>query len=407
MTAPWLSVIGIGEDGAAGLAPAARALIAAAETVVGGARHLSLAADAIPPAAERISWQGLAATLEAILSRGGRPVAVLASGDPMQFGVGATLARHVPPEQMTVAPHASAFSLVAARLGWPLDEAELLTVHGRPLETLALHLAPGARLLVLSADGDTPAAAAALLAGAGYGPSRIAVFERMGGGAERRLDGRAEAWDHPRAADLNTLAIECLAAPGTAVLGRVPGLPDDAFAHDGQLTKREVRAVTLAALAPWPGASLWDVGAGCGSVAVEWLRSHPRTRAVAIERDQRRAGLIAVNAARLGVPRLAVVCDAAPACLAWIADGPPDAVFLGGNVSAPGMLERCWAALRPGGRLVANAVTIEAEARLLAWHREHGGDLARLAVARLKPVGSLTGWDAMAPVTQYRGIKTG
>ncbi|MEO5375898.1 MAG: precorrin-6y C5,15-methyltransferase (decarboxylating) subunit CbiE [Alphaproteobacteria bacterium] len=398
--------MGIGEDGAAGLPPAARAALGDAACVFGGERQLALAAEAIPAAAERLPWAGLEETLAAIAARSGQRVVVLASGDPMLHGIGATLARRLPPGEMTVVPHVGAFSLAAARLGWPLDAVETLTLHGRPLAALALHLAPEARLLALSEDGATPAAAAALLVSHGFGQSRLAVFEHMGGPAERRHDGMARDWGSTRVADLNTLAITCAADDDAAIMGRVPGLPDDAYTHDGQLTKREVRAITLAALEPWAGALLWDIGAGAGSIAIEWLRAHPHTRAVAVERDPGRLSAIAANAARLGVPRLAIVQAEAPDGLSGL-PGPPDAVFVGGNVARPGLLEACWTALSPGGRLVANAVTLEAEARLLAWRETNGGDLVRIAISRLRPVGGLTGWDSLAPVTQYRGRKVG
>lgn len=394
---PWLSVIGIGEDGLAGVSPAARTLIEGAEVLAGGARHLAM----IPPgAAERLPWPSPFATgVEEILARRGRAVCVLASGDPMWFGIGATLARHVDPAEMTVLPHPGAFSLAAARMLWPLHEAAALTVHGRPIEALALHLRPGARLLVLSEDGRSPSLIADLLRTHGYGDSRMTVFEHLGGAAEARTDAAACDWE-AETADLNTVAVLCRAAPGVRVLSTAPGLPDDAFLHDGQLTKREIRAVTLAALGPLPGAVLWDLGAGCGSIAIEWMRAGGR--AAAVERSAARCGLIARNAAVLGVPGLDIVQGAAPAVLP---EGRPDAVFVGGGCSQPGLLDAAWAALPPGGRMVANAVTAEGEAALLAWRQTHGGALTRLAVSRLGPTGSLHTWHPAMPVTQYAGDK--
>jgi precorrin-6Y C5,15-methyltransferase (decarboxylating) len=398
---PWLAVVGIGEDGLAGLGGAARALVQSAETLVGGARHLAH----VPPGpAERISWaKPLGDTLAAIAARRGRRVVVLASGDPLCYGVGAMLARHFPPDEMTVLPQPSAFSLAAARLLWPLADCVALTVHGRPLDRLRLHLAPGVRLLALSEDGETPARAAALLRDAGWGPSAITVLEHLGGPLERRLDGTAERWEHGRAADLNTIAIECRPGPGARPLSRLAGLPDDAFAHDGQLTKRTVRAATLAQLAPLPGELLWDVGAGCGSIAIEWLRAGQGTRALAIERNAARCALIARNAAALGVPDLAIVQGAAPEALAGLP--VPDAIFLGGGANAAALWPVLWQALRPGGRLVANVVTLEGEARLATWHAERGGELLRLTVARAEPVGGLHGWRPAMPVTQLAVVK--
>ncbi|MBI3710970.1 MAG: precorrin-6y C5,15-methyltransferase (decarboxylating) subunit CbiE, partial [Proteobacteria bacterium] len=311
---PWLSIIGLGEDGLDGLAPAARTLLDAAETVVGGARHLAMLPNG---AAERLTWEvPLTKTVAQIAMRRGRRVVVLATGDPMWFGVGVTLARNFPRAEMIILPQISAFTLAASRMGWALAETETITLHGRPLDLLALHLAPGARLLVLSENGDTPEAVARFLATRGWGPSAIAVLEHLGSARERRIDGIAETWSLPRGADLNTLAIECHAAPGTKILSRAPGLPDEAFAHDGQITKREIRAATLAALVPLPGQLLWDVGAGCGSIAIEWMRAARFAQAIAIERAPARQALIAQNAAALGATRLQLVAGEAPAALA-------------------------------------------------------------------------------------------
>jgi precorrin-6Y C5,15-methyltransferase (decarboxylating) len=363
--------------------------------------------------AERLTWgDGVHRTAERIGQWRGRRVVVLATGDPMWYGGGANLARAFGPEDMTVIPHPGAFSLAAARMMWPLADVECLSVHGRPLETLNAFVQPGARLLVLSRDGDTPAQTAALLALRGFGPSTITVLEHLGGPRERRLDGVAETWNHPRVADLNTLAIECRPGPSPRLLPSVPGLPDALFENDGQLTKREVRAVTVAALAPLPGQILWDVGAGSGSVAIEWLRAAPRCRtaghrqaaATAIERDAGRCAAIARNAASLGVPQLEIVNGEAPEALAAIT-ARPDSIFVGGGAARPGLLDRCWDALLSGGRLVANVVTLEAVGRLVQFRRAHGGELTRLAISRAEPVGRLTAFRPMMDVTQYVGVK--
>lgn len=393
----WLTIVGIGEDGLAGLSPATRAVIERAEVLVGGERHLAMSPAS---SAERLAWATpLAATVPQIEARRGRRVVVLASGDPMWFGIGATLTSHFTPADMTVLPHAGAFSLAAARLGWPLAEATTVSLHGRALEALALHLAPGARILALSWNRDTPAAAAAYLAAAGWGPSELTVLEHLGGERERRCAGTAAAWAHPPGADLNTVAIVCRPGPQAVILPRTPGLPDDAFVHDGQLTKREVRAATVAALAPLPGQILWDVGAGCGSIGIEWMRAGNGAAAIAIERDPARRDYIARNAASLGVPGLQIVAGDAPAALAGLA--APDAVFIGGGLSTPRLVETCLAALKPGGRLVANVVTLEGEAALVALHGKHGGDLTRLAISRAAPVGPFQGWRSLMPVTQW------
>ena len=403
----WLSVVGIGEDGLDGLAPAARATIEAAEVLVGGARHLAHVPEGD---AERLTWAaGFAETFDLIEQHRGHPVVVLASGDPLFFGVGAKLADRFSMDEMTVLPAPGAFSLAAARLGWSLPDAALLTVHGRPVEALARHLFPDARLLILAADGESPGAVASLLVDHGFGPSPMSVFEHMGGAEEKRLDGTAAGWppaDRPNgpAADLNTIAVECVAGDGAKALSTVPGLPDDAFEHDGQITKREVRAATIAALAPLPGQVLWDLGAGSGAVAIEWMRAVDHARAVAVERNPERLAAIGRNAATLGVPALRVVEGDIAEVIGTLAP-PPDAIFLGGGVSVPGLLEACWGALEPGGRLVANGVTVEAQARLMDFHKRNGGALIRMGVARAAPVGSLSGFKPLMEVMQFAATK--
>jgi precorrin-6B C5,15-methyltransferase / cobalt-precorrin-6B C5,C15-methyltransferase len=397
----WLSVVGIGEDGLAGLSPAARTLVETAETVIGGQRHLAMAPNG---PAERIVWaRPLAATLGAIEQRRGRRVTVLASGDPLWYGVGVLLARHFNPDEMTVLPQPSAFSVAAARLGWAIADCACISLHARPLDSLRLHLAPRRRLLVLSEDGATPRSVARLLAGTGWGPSRLAVFEHLGGKREAAVSSSAEDWGDRLTADLNTIALECEAGPAARPLSRLAGLPDDAFEHDGQLTKREVRAATLAALAPLPGETLWDLGAGCGSIAIEWLRATEGGTAVAVERDSARAAIIARNAAALGVPSLQVIVGEMPERLPY--DGQPDAIFVGGGVGNPDLLPELWARLRPGGRLVANAISIEGERALLDWQARQGGWLTRITVSRAEPLGGHHVWRPMLSVTQLAATK--
>ena len=398
---PWLAVVGIGEDGVAGLAPVGRALIETAEVLVGGVRHLGMVSQGD---AERLVWERpLDRTIEAIAQRRGRNVTVLASGDPLWYGVGVTLARCFPPAEMTIVPQPSAFSLAAARLGWPVADCATITLHGRPLDTLRLHLAPGRRILALSEDGDTPRAVAQLLTGHGWGPSRLAVLAHLGGEREAVVEEEAQGWGERRVSALNTIAITCRSIPGVRALPLIAGLPDDAFEHDGQLTKREVRAATLAALAPLPGETLWDVGAGCGSIAIEWLRAGAGRSAVAIERVPNRAAVIARNANSLGVPELRVISGTAPEALD---DLPvPEAIFAGGGIGEPGLLPLLWTRLRPGGRLVANVVTAQGEARLLDWQMSHGGVLTRITVSRAEPVGPHHLWRSLAPVTQLAVTK--
>ncbi|GAA2875013.1 precorrin-6y C5,15-methyltransferase (decarboxylating) subunit CbiE [Streptosporangium fragile] len=397
-----VTVVGIGADGWAGLSAAARRELHAAEVLMGSARQLALIPE---PTAERVAWPSplLPALPALIASHRGRRVCVLASGDPMFHGIGTTLVRLLGAGRVRVLPHPSSVSLACARLGWAADRVDVVSLVTAPAEVLHARVHGGRRIIVLSADGRTPAQVAALLTARGYGGSPMAVLERLGGPEERVVSGTAAGWSLPAAHDLNVVAVECLADAGTVELPRVPGLPDDAYEHDGQLTKSEVRAVTLSRLAPVPGELLWDVGAGAGSIGVEWMRVHPDNRAVAVEARPDRAAAVARNAARLGVPGLSVVTGAAPAAL----DGleRPDAVFIGGGVTVPGVVEDCWAALRPGGRLVANAVTVESEAVLASWFGELGGDLVRLSVGRAAPVGGFTGWRPMMPVTIWTVVK--
>jgi len=398
----WLSVIGIGEDGLAGLSPIARSLLDRADVVVGGDRHLAMLPNNDPR--ERLSWASpLDATIDEILRRRGQTVCVLASGDPMCHGVGVTLTRRIPLAEMTIVPALSAFSLACARLGWSLAEVETFSLTHRPVSTIATALSSDARLLILSANKDTPAQVAALLIQCGYSRSKITVLEHMGGSQERQIEGIANTWDVQDVSNLNTLAIVCSADPGTVLLSRTVGLPDDAYHHDGQLTKREVRSVTLSTLAPLPGELLWDVGAGCGSISIEWLRSHPRCRAIAIERHLTRLQTIADNASALGVPHLKIVAGDAPEALQDLPQ--PDAIFIGGGATADRLLDVCWNALRPGGRLVINAVTIESEQIVLHYHRLYGGDLIRIGIQRADAIGTFLGWKPLIPVTQWKAIK--
>ncbi|WP_096704619.1 precorrin-6y C5,15-methyltransferase (decarboxylating) subunit CbiE [Magnetospirillum sp. 15-1] len=389
-----ITVIGIGEDGLDGLCPAARALIDGAEVLVGGARHLAM----IPAnGAERLEWASPFAHSRALLeARADRRVVVLASGEPLWFGAAATLIGWFGADGVAVLPHPGAFSLAAARLGWALQDCLFLTIHGRPVESLALHLAPGRRLLVLAEDRASPAKVAALLESRGFGPSRVAVLEHLGGPGERLTDVAGCT------SDLCVVAVECVAERGLRPLSLVPGLPDEAFEHDGQLTKRDIRATTLAALAPTPGQVLWDVGAGCGSIAIEWMRAGGH--AIAIESKPDRLERIARNAARLGVPNLEIIAGRAPDALPLDRE-PPHAIFVGGGVSEAGLLDICWSALGRGGRLVANAVTMEGEAALVALYGLHGGEMTRLSVAHLDRVGGFHAWHPALPVTRYVGWK--
>lgn len=394
-----VSVVGIGADGWSGLSGGARETLREAQVLIGGARQLDL----LPPecAGVRVGWPSplRPAVPRLLAEHRERRIAVLASGDPMFYGIGRALAEELGPEALRVVPHPSSVSYACARLGWPLEDTEVVTLVGRPAARLAASLYDGRRLLVLSADASTPATVAALLTSHGFGPSRLRVLEQLGGENEGHAEGVAESWTHESGDRLNVIAVECRASADALRLGSVPGLPDEAYEHDGQLTKRHIRAATLGALAPAPGELLWDVGGGSGSIAIEWMRTHPACRAVSVERDPVRAERIARNAERLGVPGLRVVTGPAPSSLAEL--DFPDAVFIGGGLTVPGLLDACWEALRPGGRLVANTVTLESEALLGERYRAYGGELVRLAVAHAVPVGGFTGWRQAMPVTQW------
>lgn len=398
----WLTIVGIGEDGIAGLGEEAKRRISESEFVFGGKRHLELAADLIKGGAEH--WSSpLDASIIAIKSRRGRGVVVLASGDPFFFGMGATLSRHIDPSEMIVLPAPSAFSLAASRLGWPLQDVATVSVHGRPIDLIRPHLQPGRRILALTSDEKGPAALAHLLQQCGFGRSEITVLEALGGDDERISVHVATQFGNPDFNVLNVCAIAVVADPDARVLTLANGLDDALFEHDGQITKREIRAVTLSSLAPRKGELLWDIGAGSGSIAIEWMLCDLAMRAIAIEENTERAARIARNACSFGVPGLRVVTGAAPDALTDLPT--PDTIFIGGGGSEGDVMERAIAALRPGGRLVANGVTLEMEAVLLDHHARLGGSLVRLDVARASPVGTMTGWRPSMPVTQWSWTK--
>ncbi|WP_426618508.1 precorrin-6y C5,15-methyltransferase (decarboxylating) subunit CbiE [Pseudomonas rustica] len=398
--APWLTVVGIAEDGFKGLGKNARRALMNASRIIGGQRQLDLLPVCIR--GERQLWPS-PFSLAPVLEQRGEAVCVLASGDPMFYGVGASLARQVPSDEMLILPAPSSCSLAAARLGWPLQEVSIVSLVARPLAALNAQLFSGVRLLLLSNDGQSPAAVAQLLRERGFGSSRMSVFEHLGGDAEQRIDASAHDWNLASTADLNVIAIECLADANTPRLSRLAGLPDSAFKHDGQLTKRDVRAITLARLAPTPGELLWDVGAGSGSIGIEWMRAHPSCRALAIEADDGRQQLIELNRDALGVPGLQLIRGKAPQALQGLER--PDAIFIGGGVTREGVLETCWERLKPGGRLVANAVTLQSEVTLMSWRERFGGELTRIHVAQAQPLGEFDTWRQALPITLLDLVK--
>lgn len=394
----WLAIIGIGEDGLEGLSPVARSLINQAEIIVGGDRHLSMLE--IGKRQQLVWGNPISETINQILSHRGRSVCVLASGDPLWYGVGVTLLKQIPQDEVIVIPASSTFSLACARLGWSMTEVETLSLCGRPASLLRAYIYPKAKLLVLSSDRHTPKIVTQILIDNGFEQSKFTVLEHLNGAKERIVSGVAQDWDYDHGdcwADLNAIAIECIPNHKAKILSRTVGLPDEAYHHDGQLTKKEVRAITLSALAPSAGELLWDVGAGCGSIGIEWMRSHPRNRAIAIEKS--RTNYIAENANSLGVPNLEIIQSIAPEALKNLPT--PDAIFIGGGVTAEGMIETCWVALRSQGRLVANVVTLEGEQILYAYQQKLGGTLTRISIERAEAIGSFLGWKPMRPVTQW------
>jgi precorrin-6Y C5,15-methyltransferase (decarboxylating) len=399
--APWLFIVGIGEDGREGLSAAALQVLQDADVVFGGKRHLALAG---PHLGETVVWPSpMTEAYPLILERRGQRVCVLASGDPFYYGIGAELARLVPADEIACFPHISAFSLAAARLGWSLPECACVSLHGRALERIIPHLQPNARILALSWDGTTPGRVADLLVERGLGDSDIIVLEAMGGPREHVLHARAGRFSLADIDPLNVIAVKVAAGPDARIVTLACGLEDQWFENDGQLTKAEVRAVTLSALAPRAGELLWDVGAGAGSVSIEWMLRHPANRAIAIESRRDRVERIQRNATRLGAPDLRTIVGQAPEALMGLPR--PDAVFIGGGASDEGVIDICWNGLRPGGRLVINAVTLETEQALTARFIEHGGTLKRIALSRIEAVGSMHGWRAAMPVTQWAVTK--
>ena len=398
----WLSIIGVGEDGVEGLGAAAREAVANAETVFGGKRHLRLIEILIR--GDAVAWPSpIRSVIPKIEVLRGTPVAVLASGDPFHHGIGSVLAESIAAAECSVFPAPSSFALAAGRMGWAVQDADLLSLCGHPVETLLPRLQPSQRLLVLSADETTPQTVARLLTGNGFGASQITVLEALGGPAERIRKSRAEGFDLPDIARLNLMAICVVAAPEARLIPAGAGLDDRLFDSDGMLTKREIRAVTLSSLAPRAGERLWDIGAGSGSVAIEWLLAHPANRAVGVERRNDRAARARKNAAALGVPHLEIVVGEAPGAMASLP--APDAVFIGGGIAGEGVLAAAWRALPSGGRLVANSVTLESELALGAFVGPAGGTLTRLSVERLDRIGGMQGFRPAMTVTQLRATK--
>ena len=404
-----VTVVGIGADGWPGLTSVAREAIDAAEVIFGSARQLALLSPDVE--AEQVTWPrpmvpALAGLLDA---QAGRRRVVLASGDPTFNGIATTIGRLLPDLPLTIVPHTSSVSLACARLGWAQQDVEVVSLLSGPVELVHPALQPGRQLLVLAASADTPAELAALLRRRGFGLTRLTALSDLGAEHEQRVEALAAEWpaegwpDGTRAAALTVLAVDGLPGPDADRLSRVPGLPDTAYENDGQLTKRHVRAITLASLAPSPGELLWDVGGGAGSIGIEWMRHHPACRAITVERDSERSARIRRNAVALGVPGLEVITGSAPQALTGLP--VPDAIFIGGGAGDEALIAHCWQALPPGGRMVVNVTTLESEQIVLAARARHGGELARIEISRAAPIGRYTGWRPALPVTQWTATK--
>ena len=406
MSRGWLSIIGIGGDGLAGLGQSARALIDEAEVLVGDARSLDLVSGG-----DRLRLtlpDPPAGILPELAARRGTQVCIIAPGDPLLHGIGSLVVSQFPRAELRIIPSSSAYALACARLGWPRDQIECLNFHGRDPEGINAYLYPKGRFLALTSDGTAARRMARAVTERGFGPSRITVLEDMGSPNERLITGTALNWSVDRTAEVNTVAIECIAGRDALILSRAPGLPDQAYRHEGWVMRREVRAMSLAALSPLPGQLLWDLGSGGGSIAIEWLRVAPRARAVAVEPNAARADLIGKNAVALGTPELHVVAEEPIACLGRLVDqrsALPNAIFVGAGVAEPGLVDTCWSYLAGRGRLVANAVTVADEQVLLEHQGRLGGDLIRLSVARAMPDDHGCAWQAQGPVTQWVAVK--
>jgi precorrin-6B C5,15-methyltransferase / cobalt-precorrin-6B C5,C15-methyltransferase len=395
---PWLNIIGIGEEGWQGLSSKAQGAVKTAQHIIGSTRTLAM----LPTVqAEQHEWpQPFSAVVEQLKPLRGHSTVILATGDPMNYGVARKILTFIPKSEVTITPHLSAFSLAASRMGWSLPDCDCFTIHGRPAANVETYIQPQARLLILTENDTSVAEVCRRLIARGFENSVVTVLENLNGLLEHISTFAANAAPAREWSPLNTLAVQCKASPHAKIWSRLAGLPDDAFVHDGKMTKREVRATTLAALAPCPDQLLWDVGAGCGSIGIEWMRSTRGCEAIAIEPLADRRAMIENNADQLGTPRLKIVPGVAPDVLTDLPT--PDAIFIGGGIDHAGVFEACWDALKTGGNLVANAVTLEGDRKLISLQELHGGDLVRIDVATLTHVGDLRALRPRMSVLQWR-----
>lgn len=401
-----IEVVGVAATGVESLDPTARALVEQARVVVGSPRLLALL-PAHPTQTRRPLPSPLRAGLPTLFSElGEHGIVVLATGDPMVSGIGTTLVDLLGAHAVRIHPAPSSVALARARMRWSAEQSTVLSLVSSPVAAIRRLLTPDARVVVLSAGPQTPGELAHELARAGWPDATLTVLGDLGTAGESLRTSTAGGWDEgPSVPRLNVVAVHL--PSGHAAYGAAPGLPDDAFEHDGQLTKREVRAAALATLRPLPGQLLWDLGAGAGSVGIEWARAADRAKTIAVERDPDRAARIARNAVALGVPNLQVVHGATDLVIAPDHGLPdPDAVFVGGGASTA-VVEAAWGALRPHGRIVLHAVTLETEAIAVAAFRAHGGELRRLSVERVEPLGHHLSWTPARPVVQWSCTKEG
>ena len=406
MIPPQITLIGMGDDGLDSLTPKSRACLAAGDVVFASARLLGhIAADPDLAHLERHPWPSpFDVHFKQFFNFEGKQIIILASGDPNWYGIGKKLNENLNPDWIETIPSVSSFSLAAARMGWALQDVEKLSLHGkRPASLLVPHLQPGRRIIALTSNGATVHEALKVLAGANCGQSTITVLENLGSSRERCFKVSSKTIEKTQISDFNIIAIECRKDPGAPLLAATPGLPDDAYVHDGQLTKRHVRAITLSGLAPAPGQLLWDIGAGSGSIAIEWMRAHPHNRAIAFEQNENRAANIALNAERLGVPGLEIITGPAPETLTG--QPPPDAIFIGGAVSDLDLLHQCHDTLKAGGRLVANAVTLEGKKALIETCEKLGGELSEIAISNMTRLGARTALSPALAVLQWYAVK--
>jgi precorrin-6B C5,15-methyltransferase / cobalt-precorrin-6B C5,C15-methyltransferase len=422
MQQPWLTVIGIGEDGFDALSPIAHQALHQADLIIGGDRHLNFLPTSLRHKTQ--SWRSpLQASIDDLLTHHAKypdqNLCILASGDPLCHGIGSTLLRSIPSIEMQIIPSLSAFTLARSRLAWSSTEVETLSLCGRDLQHLRPALYPNAKLLLLSSDEQTPNLVCDHLTEWGYGTTQVTVLENLGSPQETHHTTIAQAKFPQPLSRLNTIALQCpplnsqfsilnsqfsILNSQFSILNSQFSIPDTAYRHDGQLTKQEIRTQTLAALAPFPGQLLWDVGAGCGSIAIEWMRHHPRNRSIAIESHPDRLTHIQHNAKTLGVPTLQIIPGHAPEVLHNL--DRPDAIFIGGGITRENVFETCWTALKDSGKLVANGVTLETEMKLFQLQQLHGGHLTRIQIQRAEPIGNFLGWKSLSPITQWQVSKS-